>query len=86
MDYWINPVVLEAEGDWTASRIKSTLLHKKGPENVPASIPEDPNSFLVQRENLFPMGSLEGIPITSTAQESSDSPSLNGMQERVSVL
>ena len=43
------------------------------------SVPEDPHSFLAQRENLVPMGGLEGIPATSTAQELSDSPSLGGM-------
>ena len=41
----------------------------KGPENAPVSTPEDLNSFPAQRQNIFPIGSLERIPATSTAQE-----------------
>ena len=92
MDFWRNPEVQEAEEEY--AHLQEELRQEaplfvpasKGPENAPISTPEDLNSFPAQRQNIFPIGGLEGIPATSTAQESSDGPSLSGMQEWVSAL
>ena len=57
----------------------------KEPESVPISLPEVSFPFPAQRQNLFPMGCLEGIPAASTAQES-ELPPLSADLERVSAL
>ena len=59
---------------------------RKGPENATVITPEIQSPFPAQRQNIFPIGGLEGIPATSTTQELSDGPSLSGMQEQVSAL
>ena len=59
---------------------------KIGPEIVPEVAPENLSQFPVQRQHMFPMGGLEGIPATSTAQESSEAPPISELRERVSAL
>ena len=46
------------------------VLASEGPKTVKISGPEDPSTLLAQRENLCPMGGLEGIPAASIAQGS----------------
>ena len=71
MDYWRNPEVMEAEEELERLHDKSLFLPaSKGPESVNVSLPIDSSPFPAHRQNLFPMGGLEGIPTASVAQES----------------
>ena len=56
------------------------------PDTVPEVAPENLSQFPTQRQHMFPIGGLEGIPATSTAQESSEGPPISELRERVSAL
>ena len=88
IDYWGNPEVMDAEEELERlhDEVPLSIPASKGPENVSVSIPEDPSPSPAQRQNLFPICDLEGIPAASVAQESSELPPLSTDQERVSAL
>ena len=77
MDYWRYPEVMEAEKNLERLHDEVPLSEpaKKGPKNAVVISPDIQSPFPAQRQNIFPIGGLEGIPATSTTQESSDSPS-----------
>ena len=74
MNFWRNPEVQEAEEEYAhlqeelQQEVPLFVPASKGPENTPISSPEGANSFPAQRQNIFPVGGLEGIPATSSAQ------------------
>ena len=88
MDYWRNPKVMEAEKNLERLHDKVPLSEpaRKGPENAAVISPEIQSPFPAQRQNIFPIGGLEGIPATSTAQESSEGPPISEVMEQVSAL
>ena len=87
MDYWRNPEVLEAEEELGRLQDETHLYAQasKRPESVNVSLPEDQSPFPTQRQNLFPMGCLEGILASTTAWESK-LPPLSADLERVLAL
>ena len=56
------------------------------PDIVPEVVPENVSQIPASRQQLFSMGGLEGIPATSTTQESPERPPISELRERVSVL
>ena len=67
MDYWRNPEVMEAQEELEClhNEVPRQIPASKGLENVTVSLPEDPSHFSAHRQNVFPIGGLEGIPATS---------------------
>ena len=88
MDYWRNPEVMEVEEELNRCHDEASLhiLANKGPETAKASLPEDQSPFPCQRQNIFPIGGLEGIATPSVAQESIEVRPPTSEMERVLAL
>ena len=88
VDYWRNPEVMEADENLERLHDEVPLSEpaRNGPENAAVIPPDIQSPFPAQRQNIFPIGGLEGIPATSTAQESSGGPPSSEMMERVLAL
>ena len=88
MDYKRNPEVMEAEEELNHlhDEVPLHIPASKGPKTVKVSLPKDQFPFPSQRQNIFPIGGLEGIPTASVAQESTEVLSPTSEMERVSAL
>ena len=88
MDYWRNPEVMEAEEELEClhDEVPLHIPASKRPENVTITLPEDPSPFPAQRQNLFPIGGLEGISAASMAQNETEVRPSDGLEEKISAL
>ena len=54
-----------------------SVLDENRSNTVPEVVPENLSQIPASRQQLFSMGGLEGIPATSTTQESSEDPPIS---------